>query len=127
METIIDIEDADTKFKLLKLPKMIYEQELKINALQTKTELLKAKIEALKTILMAGITQETEEGKPKFKNEDSRNSELLIRMNADHEYPSLRKEHESKTFDISIEQIRLKYLLNVLSATKALTRLEHND
>jgi hypothetical protein len=126
-ETIeLDIEDLSLTNRLEKLPNLIREQELKLLALHRKVENYKLNCSNKQLRFLTIISQEKDmDGKAIFKNEDMRQDELNKRLKDDISYKKDSEELESYTFTLGIEEIKLRYLINLFKAARSLAR--NND
>ena len=123
MDTVIEIqvEDLDITNRLEKLPKLIRESELKALALNRRGEHLKARVEERKARILREISLEIDkDSKPKFRNEDSRNAEVIERFRMSKEYSDMENESLAYEYDYDKERITIKYLYNLFEAAKKL-------
>ena len=124
----IGIEDLDISHRLEKLPSLIKDEETKILAFQRKFEAQKLKRKEIEIKIKSEIGKElTEDFKPKFKNEDAREAELIERLKKNIEVSVLKSEQDDTEYKLDIEKIKFNYLINLFSGAKAIAHMKEME
>lgn len=82
------------------------------------------KIKQLEAVVMDIITEETENGKPKFSNADKRNAELKIRLSGDVLYEETKARLSELKKQISALNIELDHTIRKFDVYKILGQLK---
>jgi chromosome segregation ATPase len=123
VEKIMDLEG-----EIRSLPSKIKDAEKNLHRLSCEISRVKKALEASEARVMREITSElNSEGKPRYRNEASRQAELQARLGGDENYKGLKAREEELHETLEMEKIELNYLRNCFSALKYITRLRGSD